>query len=115
VPAGEGLSEFYILTYRDKLKVQRLEEAAKGIDQQPISIPPTPPEFSKFLLTVFATTRRGEAQIGDLNERFTKRVRRIRPRPCRLSLLGTHDVFQKTDEDFAAKYLRTQFCVGGFH
>jgi hypothetical protein len=30
-----------------------------------------PPKLAEFLLIAFATTRHAEAQIGDLNERFT--------------------------------------------
>jgi hypothetical protein len=42
-----------------------------------------PPKFAELLLTLFATTRRAEAQIGDLNERFADECKKLgRDRAC---------------------------------
>jgi hypothetical protein len=52
---------------------------------QPKTTATDPPVLAEFLLTLLATTRRADAMIGDLNERFTRECREFgRDRAVRL-------------------------------
>jgi hypothetical protein len=63
----------------------RLIGIRKRRSRDPASDKRDPPKMAEFLLTALATTRRAEAMIGDLNERFTDECKKFgRDRAVRL-------------------------------
>ena len=98
VPVEASAEAAVAPNYRQpRVAVKRLEAEAKSArrhifidetgDQTDAAVPNNcdPPQIAEFLLTVFASSSRAEAAIGDLNERFAGECREMgRRRAVRL-------------------------------